>query len=440
MKKIYLFLLLISCFPVFAEESPIQSGPMLGYSDFFETLIWIQTKKESEVKIQYWIKGNKDEIFETKSIKTRAEHAHIAKFITNKVQPGNVYEYKVIADSKEVAFNYPLEFQTQKLWEWRGDPPNFKFAVTSCFYVNDSIFDRPGKPYGSNYEILKHLFKEKPDFMVWLGDNVYLREPDWNTSTGILYRNTHTRSYKDLQPILASTHHYAIWDDHDFGPNDSDRGFFNKKQTLDAFKLFWGNFTYGINDKPGITSKFTWGDIDVFLLDGRYFKTPNRRKTGERSVYGDEQIQWLIDNLAYSKAPFKIIAVGSPALSPVAKYENLSSYPEEQKKLIDMITKENIPGVLFLSGDRHFFEITKLDREKTYPLYDFTISSLTAGATTKGCEEENNMRLKDACYSNNNFGIFEVKGKRKDRILNFRLINYKGEIVFQKEFSEKELK
>jgi alkaline phosphatase D len=43
-----------------------------------------------------------------------------------------------------------------------------------------------------------------------------------------------------------------------------------------------------------------------------------------------------------------------------------------------MILKEGIEGVIFLDGDRHHSEITKLEREGTYPLYDFTISSFTA--------------------------------------------------------------
>ena len=94
--------------------------------------------------------------------------------------------------------------------------------------------------------------------MLWLGDNIYLREPDWNSWTGIIHRYTHDRATPQLQPFMASVHNYAIWDDHDFGPNDSDKSFWNKNLTLKAFKLFWANPSYGTGDIKGTTTSFQW--------------------------------------------------------------------------------------------------------------------------------------------------------------------------------------
>jgi len=145
--------------------------------------------------------------------------------------------------------------------------------------------------------------------MLWLGDNVYFREPD-NTKNAMLHRYTQVSSHPELQPLLASTHHYAIWDDHDFGPNDSDRGFFNKKAALEVFKAFWANPTYGIDNQDGITTMFSWGDCDFFLLDNRYYRTPVNRRTGKREILGESQKQWLFDNLVFSKAKFKFVLIG----------------------------------------------------------------------------------------------------------------------------------
>ena len=113
--------------------------------------------------------------------------------------------------------------------------------------------------------------------MLWLGDNIYLREADWNTRTGIMYRYTHTRSLPEMQPLLASSINYAIWDDHDFGPNDADRSYHLKNTTLEAFKLFWANPTYGIVGDSGVATTFEWGDVQFFMLDNRYFRAPNER-------------------------------------------------------------------------------------------------------------------------------------------------------------------
>ena len=196
---------------------------------------------------------------------------------------------------KLIQRSYSLEFQTQVLWQWRTDPPPFRFATGSGAYINETIYDRPGKPFGGEYEIYTRIYEQNPDFMLWLGDNFYLREVDWNSRTGILKRLTHGRATKEFQPLLGSVHNYAIWDDHDFGPNNSDRGFWNKETTLEAFKLFWPNPSYGINGKPGTTTFFEWADVDFFLLDNRYYRTPNSRKHAYREMLGEDQLEWLED-------------------------------------------------------------------------------------------------------------------------------------------------
>ena len=63
------------------------------------------------------------------------------------------------------------------------------------------------------YEIVEH------DAVV--GDNVYLREVDFQSYEvpAQVYpcpRNT------EMENLLKACPNYAIWDDHDFGPNDSD--------------------------------------------------------------------------------------------------------------------------------------------------------------------------------------------------------------------------
>ena len=51
--------------------------------------------------------------------------------------------------------------------------------------------------------------------MLWLGDNVYLRE-DFHGQQSIYDRYTHT-STPEMANLLSSASNYAIWDDHDYG-------------------------------------------------------------------------------------------------------------------------------------------------------------------------------------------------------------------------------
>ena len=95
MKKIFLIsFILITAFGK-AQQSKIQSGPMLGYSEMKEVTLWIQTKESSQVQIIYWDIKNKDKVFKTEKIKTDKAKAYTAKLMANQVEPGNSYEYRV---------------------------------------------------------------------------------------------------------------------------------------------------------------------------------------------------------------------------------------------------------------------------------------------------------------------------------------------------------
>ena len=303
MKYLASLCLLIVMSTAQAQHPLLQSGPMPGYTDMLETTLWVQTKAPAKVQIAYWNAAGKADTLLTEPVTTQKHSAYTAKLVADKVQPGQKYNYQLRIDGKAVSLPYPTQFQTLPLWQWRADPPNFTLATGSCNYVNEPDYDRPGQGYGSDHHIFKAIHDRRPDVMLWLGDNTYLREPDWNTRTGILYRNTHSRSLPELQPLLASTHHYAIWDDHDFGPNDSDGSFPFKDLTYEAFQLFWPNPSFGVNGQKGITTFFQWADIDFFLLDNRYFRTANNRKTGDMQILGAEQIDWLISALSNSRAP-----------------------------------------------------------------------------------------------------------------------------------------
>ena len=190
---------------------------MVGYSEMKEVMLWVQTNSCAEVQFVYWEKGKPEVSFSTEVTKTIKKEAYTAHCVADEVLPGKKYEYSLYINGKKIDFDYPTTFQSQTLWQWRTDPPDFKMALGSCTYVNETEYDRPGKPYGSEYFIFDAIHKKQPDAMLWMGDNIYLREVDWSTRTGILHRNTHTRSLPEMQPLLASTHNYAIWDDHDYG-------------------------------------------------------------------------------------------------------------------------------------------------------------------------------------------------------------------------------
>ena len=108
------------------------------------------------------------------------------------LEPGTRYRYRVPADGEPTGLSG--DFRTQPLREWRTDPPDASIAIGSCAYVNDGRFDRPGTPFGASFEIFDVIADQWPDAMLWLGDNVYFREPEWTSPEGMSARYRAYRS------------------------------------------------------------------------------------------------------------------------------------------------------------------------------------------------------------------------------------------------------
>lgn len=426
-------------------SAQILSGPMMGHVDMREARIWVQLDKEAEVSVKYRDVEN-SRVYQTASVRTAQTSAFTATLIADSVEPGRTYAYDVYVNNRPVTPVHSQRFKTQPIWKHRADMyPSRVIAFGSCFYVNQDGYERFNsngveQGYGANYDIVASIVKMQPDAMLWLGDNVYLREPDWNSKSGILKRYSHTRALPQLQPLLVGTPNYAIWDDHDYGPNDGDRSYSLKNESLDAFKMFWPNPSYGVNERPGTTSSFELIDVQFFLLDDRFYRQPDTRSDKPPTILGEHQVDWLIDALSASKSTFKIVCVGSQFLTSSKQKESFARAPEERKRIIDAITRNNISGVLFLSGDIHGSEFSEWKREGAYPLYELTCSPLTAGVNEKLSEQENTNRIDGSVVAENNFGSIMVNGPKGDRMLTLRLYNVKGGAVWTRIIREAELR
>jgi alkaline phosphatase D len=299
-----------------------------------------------------------------------------------------------------------------------------RVALLSCMY--DLM--------GTNIQqIWKKVEESKPDALFLLGDNVYGDIGGVVFGPQLLWqRYIDTRRNLPLYHWRKLIPAFAIWDDHDFGPDNSDRGFIQKEATLEAFRLFWANPTSGLPDQEGITSQFQWADIDFFLLDNRFSRAPDERKTGERTQFGKTQLEWLIDALKTSKAPFKMVATGGQFLSAAPTAENhIRFYPEERAYLIKRIEEEGLKNIIFLTGDRHFTELTELKLSNGKYIYDLTVSPLTSGVNTN--PEINILRVPGTEVTEHNFGLLTFSGKRLERKLTIKIFDALGNEKWKKE-------
>ncbi len=419
LKKIIFSLLPVLLFSAAdAQKNLLRSGPMTGYSEMREVMLWVQTTESAEVKIKYANKRNPAEFYWTNTVQTSKNEAFTAHLLADSLLPGMEYKYDLYINDIKINLDYECRFETLPLWRWRNDPPAFSFVAGSGTYVNEAIFDRPGKGYGGEYKIFQKIADKSPDFMIWLGDNNYLREPDWNTRTGIQYRNTHSRSMEEMQPLLAKTHNYAIWDDHDYGPNNSDKSFFMKDVSLEVFKQFWANPSYGTKEMPGAITFFNWNDCDFFMLDNRFYRDADLMPGENKTMLGKKQKEWLLNALSSSIAKIKFVVMGGQFLNDSKLYETYSNYGfnKEREEIIQFIQNQDIKNVVFITGDRHHSEINILKEKGKPTIYDITSSSLTSSPARVNPDEKNSYRInKTYIHGKRNFAMIKVSGKAEQR-------------------------
>lgn len=345
------------------------------------------------------------------------------------LNPGTEYAYFIAKESGEVISD-TLIFTTQPLWQYRTDPPEISMLVGSCTYINEPEFDRPGKSYGGGYEIFSSMADESYDAMVWLGDNIYLREVDFSSMSGFVHRYSHARSMPEMQRLLSKGAHYAIWDDHDFGPNDCDGSWVHADWSLKAFNAFWPNPESGIPGAPELNAtQFLFGDVAVFLLDNRTHRVNHTMGPEKRQILGEVQRNWLVQALRNSRAPFKLVAIGGQMVSPAAIYENFAQFPEERAWLLEQIDELDIRGVVFLTGDRHNSELSKLQLPGGNWVYDWTVSPLTSGSYDHE-DEPNTLREAGTMVGDRNYGLLEVTGARKERVMHMTVKGADGETIW----------
>ena len=268
----------------------------------------------------------------------------------------------------------------------------------------------------------------EPDFFLWLGDNIYSNESQWGDfkSMKMAYSTRHSTTameyFFDQIPIQ-----YAIWDDHDYGPNDSDSSFEGRLVSGRVFEKTWISTPLNIEKYGDIRWKMRKGEAGFVCLDNRTHRGPKGTQ-----VLGANQLKWLEETLReYEDMRVVFIAIGSQVLNSARVYENYSRFPEERNKLLDICSRTR-SQVVFLTGDRHHGEIN----EKVYKNIKFieiTSSPLTSSTHLPSKKElKRNLNLIDgSIVSTNHFNRISLN----ENILLTEFINSKGDIVFRRKWN-----
>ncbi|MEZ6016890.1 MAG: alkaline phosphatase D family protein [Planctomycetota bacterium] len=228
-----------------------------------------------------------------------------------------------------------------------------------------------------------------PDAVVLLGDTPYIDSTDPEVQAR---RHHEFAAFPPFAELARTTPVFATWDDHDFGRNDSDGRLTGKEHARAAFLAARGawparqpgdpdtaaqpqpadspwlplstrprvdlpaKLQYGANEE-GVYTSFHYPEVDVFLLDTRWFArtAPSEFDPAQPTLLGRAQWDWLREGLRGSRAEFKVLACGmiwNGAVRP-GKTDHWGAYPAEFEGLCRFLGEEHISGVVLVGGDIH---------------------------------------------------------------------------------------
>ena len=305
-------------------------GPMLGHVDANSAQIWCALDSEGTATLKI---GERRDFRGARTLTAKLERGTI---LVDALKPNTVYYYQVFAN--KYSRSAICRFQTPP--EKSPKPLRVLFSSCSGRYGYDEA------PTWDSISQLKDL-----DMILMLGDNHYADTTDPAVISKHYLSHRAIRGFRDATCRIPT---YGIWDDHDYGPNNSDGETAGKEGSLATFKQHWGNPGYGEPDNPGVYFTFSRGDVQFIMLDSRYHRTPNESKKADdpsKVMLGAKQFAWLERCLRESTAKVKLVACGSE-FQMHGSSDGFSGFRTEQKKVLDLC--KEVDGVILLSGDRHF--------------------------------------------------------------------------------------
>ncbi len=291
--------------------------------------------------------------------------------------------------------------------------------------------------------ILDTVVLYRPDVFVFLGDNIYGDTKDMRV---LREKYVKLGAKPEFKRLKSATRLLATWDDHDYGWNDAGRHYPFKRESKEIFLEFWEEPADSPRrQREGIYTSYLFEGqgrrLQLILLDTRTFRDNLRKYRGElrrddryfyaldyyphqtsdSTLLGEAQWRWLEAELS-KPADLRIIGSSTQFGITFNGYEAWANFPHERQRMLQLIRKTRASGVLFISGDVHYGEISMLREEGLYPIYDVTASGITS-SWHFATPNENRI---EGPIMDNHFGLITVDWERRDPLIRMEIIDIRN--------------
>ena len=390
-------------------------GPMLGDAAPDGAKVWVRTVRPSSVEVRLESEG-RERVFGP--VESSEQSDLVAIISVSGLKPSTSYPYRVYVNGVRVVNDGEHVLTTLPASD----------VVADARIVAGTCFHRWGI---GNHNQAGQILSRKPMAML-LGGDIAVQDRENNTGM-------HRADYllRDLMPawqkLSGSVPIYATWDDHDYFRNDKagiPEGYTNedREAVWDVFRQAWNNPYYGFGEQgKGVFFRTRIGPADIIMVDNRYFRTGKKG-----SFLGDEQMNWLEDQLLDCRGPFIILSCGTMWSDYVSNGKDSWGVndPEGRERLFSLIERNRIGGVILISGDRHGARGFKIPRESGFNFYEFELGSLggRTGPDPIRADWETQLFGISGTYA---FGEFSFNTTLDDPEVTFRLIRDRGTVLYE---------
>jgi len=415
------FLFFLSILPCLIHAQSVVSGPFQGHTTAHTTKVWFLGKElgNASYKLTNIADSVDVQMGSASSISDFCfKNTCPFKFDLSGLKEMATYRLEIVSNGNVISSG---KIKTVKNY----DVDDFSFLIGSCAFIGTGK-DKLHKIWNSTRMFNTLADEQSGDFMLWMGDNVYLMGNEIRSRSKTVKRYVKVRQHNKLNSFMKKKFHYAVWDDHDFGPNNSDGNFTEKEKSKKTFETFWQNPNEPHSN--GIYFSFKYADIEIFMLDDRYNRDDSKVN---KEMLGRQQLDWLKIGLTESTASFKIIVSGNQVLNQYDSHESFMQYENEKDELFGHIKESQINGVLFFSGDRHHSEILRKQETGIYPFYDFTCSALTSWRypwRKLFKEGKNDLRVGELLLRHN-YAVVSITGVENNRELTVTFKDKFGKVL-----------
>ncbi len=252
------------------------------------------------------------------------------------LRPGARYAYAFESDG---ALLQEGTFRTPE----RG-PFSFEVAVAGCAVT------------GSNRPVFDAIREADPLFLLHVGDMHYL---DIAVDHPDAFRQGYGRVLRAPRQaaLFRSTPIAYVWDDHDFGPNDSDRTAPGRAAAWRVYRELVPH--YPLSSDGAVYQAFTIGRVRFILTDLRSMRDPPGVE-GARTMLGAEQKAWFKRELlaAADRHALTVWVSTVPWIAPPsAGADHWGGFAAERREIAHFLADAGIENLVIVSGDAHMLAI-----------------------------------------------------------------------------------